>query len=344
MRQDQPVGDLDLAPDPRAVAQAFRLTGAVGELKVVGGAWSNRVYRLAVGRQEYAVKEMRNPWHISYWREWLDEAWHFELTAIAAGVAAPEPVPNPSTGSCLARVPRIGGGECEVRVHHWADAEPAPLGPATPALARWAGETLAVLHSLAVAPSDRSVFPTLNVDNARRWESLVDAAAAAGAPWAAEAAAVAPAIDAIGRLAVDAGDGRDEEVMTHGDIDQKNVLIRSESPILCDWDVAAPLVPRRELADVAMSFGTWQNFDISRQVVAAYRAAGGAEYRIATSDLGQPLMIGVDWIVLNVERALRLRRVDDDEADRASSLVPALLERVRTSLNIAADVENLLAV
>lgn len=99
----------DLPPDPVAVADAFGLIGDVGELNSVDGAWSNRVYRFAIGELEYAVKEMRNPWDISSWREWLEQAWHFKHTAIAAGVAAPTPVPNPADGSCLAEVARVGG-------------------------------------------------------------------------------------------------------------------------------------------------------------------------------------------------------------------------------------------
>jgi len=43
--------------------------------------------------------------------------------------------------------------------------------------------------------------------------------------------------------------------------------------VLCDWDVAMPLVPRRELADVALSLGAWERLDISRRVIRAYRAA-----------------------------------------------------------------------
>lgn len=332
----------DLPPDPLAVADTFGLIGDVGELNSVGGAWSNRVYRLAVGELEYAVKEMRNPWDISLWREWLDQAWHFERTAIAAGVAAPTPVPNPADGSCLAEVARVGGGHCEIRVHHWVDAEPASLGPATPELARWAGETLATMHRLAITPSDRSVFPFLNIDNALRWPALTDAARAARASWAADAEELTPVIEEIGRLALAAGDGRDEEVMTHGDVDQKNVLIRQGSPMLCDWDVAAPLVPRRELADVALSFGTWEDFRVSREVIGGYRAAGGNLDPITPADLAQPLMIGVDWIVLNIERALRLRPVTEDEAELGSSLVPGLLAHVRRGLDIAAQVETLL--
>src|SRR5690242_956789 len=89
------------APDPAAVIEAFGLPGPLTGWEPVGGAWSNRVYRLDAGGRRYAVKEMRNPWAEPRWQEWLAESWSFEQRAIAAGVAAPRPVPNPADGSCL---------------------------------------------------------------------------------------------------------------------------------------------------------------------------------------------------------------------------------------------------
>ena len=91
-------------PDPASVISAFGLDGPVWQWTPVSGAWSNRVFRLDVGSQAFAVKQMRNPWDMPRWEEWLAEAWSFELLAIAAGVAAPAPVANPETGGCLARV------------------------------------------------------------------------------------------------------------------------------------------------------------------------------------------------------------------------------------------------
>ena len=94
------------APDPQAVIEAFGLEGPVDGWEPVGGAWSNRVYRLDAGGRRYAVKELRNPWADPRWQEWLAEAWSFEQQAIAAGVDAPQPVPNPADGTCLAWVRR----------------------------------------------------------------------------------------------------------------------------------------------------------------------------------------------------------------------------------------------
>jgi len=55
----------DPAPVAGAVAAAFGLAGAVGPLEPVAGAWSNRVFRLVVGGEAYAVKELRNPWDLA---------------------------------------------------------------------------------------------------------------------------------------------------------------------------------------------------------------------------------------------------------------------------------------
>jgi len=50
------------SPDPAAVIAAFRLQVPVTAYAAVGGAWSNRVYRLDAGKRRYALKELRNPW------------------------------------------------------------------------------------------------------------------------------------------------------------------------------------------------------------------------------------------------------------------------------------------
>ena len=127
-------------PDPAAVIAAFGLAGPVTGWSPVGGAWSNRVFRLDAAGRRYAVKEMRNPWADPNWQQWLAESWVFEQRAMAAGVAAPRPVPDPASGSCLAWVSRRDPalGDAAVRVHHWVHGNPAGPGPVTADTARWA--------------------------------------------------------------------------------------------------------------------------------------------------------------------------------------------------------------
>lgn len=332
------------APDPAAVISAFSLPGPVTAWRAVGGAWSNRVYQLGAGGRHFAVKEMRNPWADPTWLQWLAESWAFEQRAIASGVAAPQPVPNPADGSCVAWVSQRDPALplTAVRVHHWAAGDPVGSGPVDPKLARWAGRVLAALHGLQSRPRDRSLFPMPSTDTASRWSELAEAAQRSGVAWARQLTAAAPAVLLIAQLARTAGYRPDQEVMTHGDIDQKNLIATAAGPVLCDWDLAAPLVPRRELADVAMSLASWQDFRISREVVRSYRQAGGDDTRIEPSDLGQPLMIGLDWVAFNVERAIGLRPATAAETARAHQLAPRLLEAVPDQVSIALRISEVL--
>jgi aminoglycoside phosphotransferase (APT) family kinase protein len=309
----------------------------------VSGAWSNRLFRLVVGNEAFTVKELRNPWGDPRWLEWLDAVWPFELAAIAAGVAAPAPVPNPDDGRCLAWVERDRQGPlAPVRVHRWVDGKPADPGPVGRDVARWAGRTLATLHELAVRPSDRSLFPKPNTDTVDRWSDLTAAARQAKAPWADRLVEVASAVSVIADLARAGGHHPDEEVMTHGDVDQKNIILGHFGPVLTDWDLVIPLVPRRELADAALSLGAWKRLDVAKEVVTAYCEARGEEVVIGPEDLGQRMMTGVDWIAFNVERAIGIRDVDPADADTARRIVPTLLEHLPEKVNLALEVRDAL--
>jgi hypothetical protein len=154
--------------------------------------------------------------------------------------------------------------------------------------------------------------------------------------------AAAPAVAMIAELATSAGYRPGQEVITHGDIDQKNLITTRHGPVLCDWDLATPLVPRRELADVAMSLGCWENFAISRQVLRSYRQAGGDSTPIGPSDLGQPLMTGLDWAAFSVERAIGLRPATETEIRLARKLTPGLLAAIPHQVSVTMRISGIL--
>jgi Ser/Thr protein kinase RdoA (MazF antagonist) len=330
-------------PSVGSITAAFGLSGAAGELEPVRGAWSNRVFRLRVGHTTVAVKEMIDGWKQPGWFDRVDEAWVFELAAFGAGVPAPEPVPNPVDGGWRAEVERcVGDAPATVRLHHWVDADVVPDGVASVELAEWSGSVLARLHGLDVQPRRPDLFPPWSTESADRWPELVEEAVAAGVEWAGLARRASPAVSTIRAMALDAP-GAAGTVMSHRDIDQKNVLLGASGPLLCDWDVAGPVVPREELIDVALSMARWESPSVARAVIGAYRRAGGDDSELRPTDLAPMLLSSVLWLVINAERALGLRDAGPEELERGTQLVPGLLERLPRRLAMADGITDWLA-
>lgn len=355
-------------PAPAQVCAAFGLPGRPVAMATVGGAWSNLVLRLRTDRGEYAVKVLRNPWQESTFLDWVEASFLFERSAIAADVPAPAPVPNPENGHAVAMVERVdGAGQVPVRMHAWVDADAAVDPPVGPDLARWTGQVLATVHGLAIVPDParRRVFPVPNTDVGRRWPQVVSRASLAGSPLAAALSKVEPTVEAMTELADLAADRAADRatdqvgrpVMSHGDIDTKNILVargdhtgrvRADRVVdqpaawLCDWDVCAPLVPREELADVACSLAAWRSAPVAHAVVRAYRDAGGEYAEPQPCDLGPSFMTGLDWLVLNLDRTLEPAR-DAAEAALGAAVLPGLIRELPAKLATASRLSTFLA-
>jgi hypothetical protein len=103
------------------------------------------------------------------------------------------------------------------------------------------------------------------------------------------------------------------------------------------------VVPRRELADVAMSLAAWKRVHIARTVVASYEIASGRDIEIWPSDLAPGLMDSLGWIRFNVERAIGARAASPAERTMSGLLVPSLLQRLPHQTYLAQQVRELLA-
>ncbi len=328
-------------PDPGEVLAAFGMPGEATAYVEVAGGWSNQVLRLSTTHGDYAVKVLRNAWGEPRWREWLAEAWRLELAALGAGVAMPVPVRSPSTGSCLADVARSdGSGEVAVRVHRWVDSSALPREPVGPDLARWVGRTLATVHRLALRPVASDLYAgRAGLTTADVWPDLVARSAAASAPWTDHLVAAEPVARRASAL-LEPWDAL-EEILCHGDVDQKNLLLGSDGPLLCDWDVVLPRLPAHDVAEAALSMASWREPAVVRAVVDAYRAAGGVMGPLAPSDLGPSLASRLGWIRFSVDRAL-LAVAESGDASAGTGLAE-LLSDLEHRVAVAESVDRWLA-
>ena len=301
------------------VLAAFGLPGKIISAELVGRAWSNRVFHVCTSDGEYAIKELLNPWQEPDWLAWLEEAAAFELRAAQAGIAMPRPITS-SQGLIFVEV-----GSATYRAHEWIVGRPCPDGPVDEQTARLIGAELARIHALQHFPGRADVFPTMTRATIDGWDALVSRLADHDQELAGRAAAVAPAVRRIGELVDRSRTDFSGQPMSHGDVDQKNLIITANGPVLCDWDVAAPWPPRQELARTALSLAAWKIPGVARAVIAGYREAGGEAYEIAAEDLGVDISVGLDWTVLCLERAVGLRDDGEQRRREATESVVGLL-------------------
>ncbi len=326
-----------VAPDPRAVLEAFRLPGEPTAYVEVGGGWSNVVLRLSTTHGDYAVKELRNTWGEPRWLEWLDEGWRLENACAATGVAMPDPVPAASGGAVAYVEPAGGGAGVPVRLHRWVESTTVPRLPVDEALAAWVGRTLAAVHRLELRPLRPDLYAArIGLTRAEVWPDLVARSRAAGAAWAERLASAEPLARRASALLVPWDE--DDAVLTHGDVDQKNLLLGAHGPLLCDWDVVLPAVPSHDLAHAALTMAGWAEPGIAAAVVRGYRGAGGAAAALVPGDLGPALASRLGWIRFTVDRALDpvATEQDRDAAERVPDLLDDLARRVEVAERITA--------
>ncbi|GGB39096.1 hypothetical protein GCM10011492_32360 [Flexivirga endophytica] len=295
---------------PRTVDRLLATFGVPADVVAVaevGRAWSNRVWSVRTTRGHYAVKELLNPWGDPLWREWLEEAIRFEQFAVDAGVRSPNLL-------------RTGTGDAVVdldgrtfRAHEWIeDSRPCPDGSANASIVRAVARDLATMHALGVEPTRQDVFPVPTTATCDGWPDLIGELQQVASPYAHDAERIALEVATIRSWFVRRPDGR--MVMSHGDVDQKNLLLANGSTWLVDWDVAAPWLPAEEAMRTAMSLANWTSPVIVDDFLATYFREGGEAFEPDASLLAHDLRISLDWL----DRCLRI----------ASGLLPAERHRV----------------
>jgi thiamine kinase-like enzyme len=96
-------------------------------------------------------------------------------------------------------------------------------------------------------------------------------------------------------------------IVSHGDLDQKNVLWdSSNNPILIDWEAACKIDPTYDIIGTAFNWsGITSNFDkdLFFKMIEAYQKAGGVinKEHVVAACYGSFSWIG--WLVYNIERS-----------------------------------------
>jgi hypothetical protein len=297
------------------------------------------MWRLETTRAVYAVKEINRDFGNPGYVPWYERAFRAEMTAFHAGVPMPRPVPVPATGGCLAELPGTGAHPTTVRLHDWVDATPLRNPGYTTAQARWIGATLAQIHTLRIAP-DEPEGSVWHVFGEAYWSELTSRAEDAATAWAPGLRERLGIIAELEAYVVASRADLGPLIMSHRDVDQKNVLVAPDGALmLVDWDATGAVSARHELANAALVWGRG-DFDepqaeFSRALVDGYRDAGGEYDAPRPSDFAEFVCGMIHWFEYNVRRTLGERLHDETDrqlADREARHVLGQLARFAGSL------------
>jgi len=109
-----------------------------------------------------------------------------------------------------------------------------------------------------------------------------------------------------------------ELVVSHGDLDQKNILWLNDTPVLIDWESARLINPTREMLLAALDWSDVAgNFNPNRfeSMLTAYKAAGGI-IEVSALQAAFDFILGdwLNWLIYNVAYS-----IDAQESERQRS-------------------------
>ncbi|MBM7565219.1 phosphotransferase [Paenibacillus sacheonensis] len=135
-----------------------------------------------------------------------------------------------------------------------------------------------------------------------------------------------------------------DTVISHLDLDAKNVLWNQDGPILIDWEASGSVNPMQNLSDTAVYWSEDGTGDLDKDkfsaFVRAYSRRSGplqADWQavVAHGCLG---MLG--WLAYSLKRSLRIECTDDEEQQLGTEQATATLHALRRYADRAADIQQ----
>lgn len=122
---------------------------------------------------------------------------------------------------------------------------------------RWMGRILGLIHQADLQPGDlRIETEREEVRPLYNWQDYLSLAQRQEAPWRSAYEAILPDLLRWDRAAVEALEtSRSRQVISHRDLDPKNVLWQGTRPWVIDWEAAGSVNPFQELLEVLNYWG-----------------------------------------------------------------------------------------
>jgi len=289
----------------KAFCKAFGLGTVNSEIRPVSGGLLHTMYRVETETGMYAVKVL-NP-EIMQRPEALQNMVNSEKIAQALEGLVPVVAAKKLNG---AHVVEYGGSWC--MVFEWLEGTSVFAPEITTKHCAKIGELLGIIH--AADMKIEGMEPETEVRDVFAWEKLCGTAKISALE------AFLPELSALDAEVVRALRSLSfRKVISHRDLDPKNVMWQGDNPYIIDWEAAGYVNPYQELAEALNYWITDADGNYNFEKFAALMQAYTTQVDIRGVDWETVLLCSFDgilgWLEYNMRRAAGV--LGNDDADRA---------------------------
>ena len=225
-------------------------------------------------------------------------------------------------------------------IYPWVDAEPLHKDMVSESHALKIAEIIAKMHLINLEVPEITL-PAFDIHSNDNLVELFNKAQNYHCPFAAQLIENQNLITEINTIYQDTIPLLKKQiVVSHGDLDQKNVLWdKNDKPILIDWECARKLNPTHEIVNAGLDWsGITSSFnkDIFIKMMQTYRTSGGhLDKNILEAAFNAVLGNWINWMVYNIERACT--RQESEQKILSIEQVEQVLKTIIRLSNIIPD-------
>jgi Ser/Thr protein kinase RdoA (MazF antagonist) len=216
-----------------------------------------------------------------------------------------------------------------VLVFPWTEGKPRAFHEPDPSAARAMGAVFAKLHALDLQSRDMDE-PDYAANDRATWARRLDRGRVAQLDWA--SAARLDELESWSDLFRAAGEALRGSVVSHRDLDPKNVLWADDAPALIDWEAVGRIHPALEVVTAALD---WSAHGRSREafeaLLSGYRAESPAGLDSARAALPATLGGALGWLDYNMQRSAGDTGAPPAEIELATREVETTLVKLRAA-------------
>ncbi|MBR4204973.1 MAG: phosphotransferase [Clostridia bacterium] len=279
------------------IVQAYRLGMLLNPPAPVLGGLMHTTYRIDTAEGSFALKVLNSS--VMARPEALSNMIASEKIAAALSAFVPAVHALTADGSPVVRI-----GDEYVMLYPWLSAKPLFPSALTPRHAAAVGDVLGKIHAADVKIEGDLPFSNRSRPDWPALRQLAQSGADGG---------MAPELSLAGLEELEESVREAEKklgnrtVLSHRDLDAKNVLWTGDKPSVIDWEAAGPIRPDTELCDAVLAWADDGTGELSKALgsafLEAYRACrptAGVDWEAAFAASARgPL----DWLAYNIRRA-----------------------------------------